>query len=89
MFLAYLLNVVDYITYKHEQLALSFIHLYLYVYDVNDNMFVKRLLFMKLNYTLLTLCLFDSFIKLCTLFIDRTQKHPMHGIHPLLVLWGM
>ena len=55
MFLAYLLNVVDYITYKHEQLALSFIHLYLYVYDVNDNMFVKRLLFMKLNYTLLTL----------------------------------
>ena len=53
MFLAYLLNVVDYITYKHEQLALSFIHLYLYVYDVNDNMFVKRLLFMKLQYALL------------------------------------
>ena len=44
MFLAYLPNVVDYITYKHEQLALSFIHLYLYVYDVNDNMFVIRLL---------------------------------------------
>ena len=44
MFLAYLLHVVDYITDKHEQLALSFIHLYLYVYDVNDNMFVKRLL---------------------------------------------
>ena len=53
MFLAYLLNVVDYITYKHEQLALSFIHLYLYVYDVNDNMFVIRLLFMKLQYSLL------------------------------------
>ena len=53
MFLAYLPNVVDYITYKHEQLALSFIHLYLYVYDVNDNMFVIRLLFMKLQYSLL------------------------------------
>ena len=53
MFLAYLLNVVDYITPKHEQLALSFIHLYLYVYDVNDNMFVIRLLFMKLQYSLL------------------------------------
>ena len=53
MFLAYLPNVVDYITYKHEQLALSFIHLYLYGYDVNDNMFVIRLLFMKLQYSLL------------------------------------
>ena len=53
MFLAYLPNVVDYITYKHEQLALSFIHLYLCVYDVNDNMFVIRLLFMKLQYSLL------------------------------------
>ena len=65
MFLAYLPNVVDYITYKHEQLALSFIHLYLYVYDVNDNMFVKRLLFMKLNYTLLTLffCMFRDISK--------------------------
>ena len=75
MFLAYLPNVVDYITYKHEQLALSFIHLYLYGYDVNDNMFVIRLLFMKLQYSLLKVFKRSSrhylihFMKLCVFIL--------------------
>ena len=62
MFLAYLLNGVDYITHKHEQLALSFINLYLYVYDVNDNMFLKTFFYEITIF--ITVALFDSFITL-------------------------